>query len=222
MTQRERFLAACAGEPTDRKSVLVWSASPGHRCDALVCPRVEVRQARETHPDQAVLVAVESPLARAMQRDPLLTADLSEAPEKGSRRLESLKREARDEALAGMEAGADGVFYILEGAYPEVCTPMEYGGFYLDVDRELLSTLPTPSVCHLAGEGGIYFECVADLPCTALAWDFAANELTYEQARQLRTGLLAIDHEEADIVFARDYDSAETWLARLEPSVPSA
>ena len=114
---------------------------------------------------------------------------------------------------------AQGVFYRLDGAYPSASTPMEYGGHYLEVDRDVLSSIQNSFVIvFVEGEGEVYFDFVSDLPADAMGWDADRNPIDLNEARRHRAGALALDHPEAEIVLATSLEQCEEWLDRMADS----
>lgn len=212
-------MAVLTGQQLEERPSIVWSSSPGHYADVVTTARVELRHALKTHPDQLVLVEVTSPLGLALRRDIDLIGLLSSDPSFGEIKLEELKTEVSWAIVESLEEGAHGIFYRLDGAYPGVCTPMQYGGHFLEVDRELLSMAEGAqfNLVYIEGEGEIYFDFVADLPCNAFSWSSAHNEINIHQARTMTPAKIALDHEEADIFFARSYDEIERLISRTNP-----
>lgn len=220
MTGRERLLAALRGDPVDRPPVLCWSASPGHVADAIVAPLSMVRKAIDTHPDQAVLVEVVSPLGRALRRDIDLSETLDADPELGARWFDGLRQETLDEIESALSQGADGVFYVVDGAYAAATTPMQYGGYYLEGDRDLLRSARkgAVTVAYVQGEEDVYLDFVADLPADALAWDYEHLGLGIAAVRQLRTGAIAAPVPGADAVLLLSAAAVERWLSSGPPN----
>lgn len=215
MNRRERLLAAVRGDPVDRPPVVCWSASPGHLADAVVAPLAMVRKAIDTHPDQAVLVEVVSPLGRALRRDIDLSDTLDSDPELGARWFDGLRQETLDEIEGGLSQGADGVFYVVDGAYAAATTPMQYGGYYLEADRDLLTAAAKGSmtIAYIQGEDDVYLDFVADLPADALAWDYEHLGLGIPSVRQLRPGAIAAPVPGADVVLLPSAAAVERWLS---------
>jgi hypothetical protein len=218
MRALERMMAALSGELLEERPSMVWSSSPGHRADVVTTASVELRHALKTHPDQLVLVEVHSPLGLAIRRDIDLVSMLQNDLEFGAAKLEELKTEVSWAIVSALEEGAHGVFYRLDGAHPRVCTPMQYGGHFLEIDRELLSlaTEANFNLVYIEGEGEVYFDFVADLPCHAFSWSNAHNDINIHVAKTMTSARIALDHEEADIFFARSYDEIERLLSRTK------
>jgi hypothetical protein len=218
MTPQERITRARQGESADRKPTMVWSISPGHEADVVTSPIVELSHALKTYPDQLVLAEVLSPLSRALRRDYDLNTLLTEDPEFGNAKLDELVGETQVDILTALDKGAAGIFYLLDGAFPTVCTPMQYGGYYLERDRELLELADEAlfNVLYLLGEDEIYFDFVADLPAHAMCWSARHQALKVAEARNMTKSLIALDHVEADVLFAHSFDEAARLLSRLE------
>jgi len=194
MNGRERLVAAARGGALDRTPVL---CGPGAVCvdaDGVVVAVAEVVAALQRDAERAVLARVLSPLGRALRTDERIVAMLHENIVAGGERLRELVGEARAEMATALEAGADGVFYELDGAYPAMTTPMEYGGHFLEADRQLLDEVHGArfNVLYVCGEQEPYIDFVSDLPAHAFAWD-GRSGVGAEYVRTVRTGALACD-----------------------------
>lgn len=67
--------------------------------------------------------------------------------------------------------GSTGTVYEVEGACPAHTTPMEYGGVYLESDREAVSQLLRLGPVVLCARGrDAYLDVLSGLPCTAMVW----------------------------------------------------
>lgn len=113
-----------------------------------------------------VLAEVLSPLARAMEFRVPLTAMLRENPLEGQAELDRLVAISQEDIDMAILAGADGILYRVRGAEPEYTTPMEYGGFYLECERDLLTPVAESKTVVIAVEGGpeVYMDALSDLP----------------------------------------------------------
>jgi hypothetical protein len=198
VTGRERITAAARGGEVDRRpSLSAFGAGPA---DAIALPPYDVAHAIDANPSSAVLATVLSPLGRALERELHIVNELHGDVDKGNALLNQLVDETRDEMHASLEHGADGVFYVLDGAYPGVTTPMEYGGHFLEIDRQLLSGVIDArfNVLYVRGEAEPYIDFVSDLPAHAFAWD-PRSGVTVAQVREMRSGALASVGTDADI-----------------------
>ncbi|MBL8087873.1 MAG: hypothetical protein JNM85_07365 [Chthonomonas sp.] len=213
MTARERVDTVLSGGTVRPHASLVWSASPGHQSDIVTCELREIAHARSTHPDQLLLVEIYNPYGRAIRSGCDINAVLEESPSKGDAVLAQHVAEAEEDIREALANGADGIFYRLDGAYAGACTPMQYGGHFLELDRALLDGVPAGSVrlLHIMGETEIFLDFVADLPAEFVNWDQAHQTVSLATARALCKGKLALDHVDADLFFARSYDE----IARL-------
>lgn len=202
MTQRERLIAAARGGGTDQRCVVLFPST--ERSDAQIVPPDEVGAALAEESGQAVLAEVLSPLGRALGEGCSLSEAIKSDPAAGQDALDAYVAETRKEIHTAMEAGADGVFYRLQGAVPAISTPMQYGGFYLEHDRELLAEVADARLNILSVEGGPepYLDFVADLPAHVLAWDSHASGIGADAVRAMRKGALAACDARAEILFA--------------------
>jgi hypothetical protein len=188
MTSRERLVAAARGGEVDRPPVLSLGIDR-EGADAVVVTPNEVENTLEREPGTAVLAEVLSPFGRALEFRIPLSSMLRERPEEGQQELERLFQVARADIETAILSGADGIFYRLVGAHPENSTPMEYGGFYLERDRELLESVVDArcNVLYIQGGEDAYLDFVSDLP----AHIFAAPGNALEVIRAVRHGAVA-------------------------------
>lgn len=131
---------------------------------------------------------------------------LAEDPIEGAKAMDALVDEILGEIDAAIEQGADGIAYFLHGAEPALCSPMQYGGFYLERDREILERACERGMTLLAVHGGpgTYIEIVSDLPATIMAWDASATGIDADEVASIRGGLLCPGTESADIVWTAE------------------
>jgi hypothetical protein len=96
------------------------------------------------------------------------------------------------------------LLYRLAGAVPEVCTPMEYGGYFLERDRELLATLVRRAVVILYVQGGpgVYLDFVSDLSAEVLAWNQSTTGVSVSELSKIRDGLMGGNDPEAAVTFS--------------------
>lgn len=198
MTGRERITAAARGGDVDQRPTI--SAFGGGPADAIAVPAAELGHAIDANPDSAVLATVLSPLGRALERELHIMNELHGDVDKGNELLTKLVDETQQEMHSSLEHGADGVFYVLDGAHPGVTTPMEYGGHFLEVDRQLLNSVIDArfNVLYVRGESEPYIDFVSDLPAHAFAWD-PRSGVSVAQVRQMRQGALAAAETGAEI-----------------------
>jgi len=78
---------------------------------------------------------------------------------------------------------------------------MQYGGFYLERDRELLSSVPAVVTRVLLVPGGedVFLDFVSDLPAEVFAWDSRASGFSSEYVRGMRQGLQASEDPGSEI-----------------------
>lgn len=209
MTSRERLMAAARGESVDRKPVIVCDGSA--EADAVVL-RGEVN----AEPGQLVLMEVLNPYGRASAFGLELNELLGQDPEAGAAELDKLCEDVRTEIEEAMNAGADGICYRLVGAEPNHTTPMQYGGFYLERDRELLDDASHAKFNLLWIDAGVeaYLDFVSDLRADAFAWDIDRTDVSVVQMREMRKGALAAEDPTADILFATSFGALEPWIER--------
>lgn len=211
MNSRERLLAVAAGTAPDHKPIIIWPDA-GMRSDAAIVSIKRLGNAG--HSSRAVLAEILSPLARAILEGRNLTRTLHDSPETGEQQLGELIDDTRREISLALEAGADGIFYRLQGAEPEHATPMEYGGHFLEQDRSLLESAASAPLNVLFVEGGpeVYLDFVSDLPANVLAWDSVKSGVDVRNVRAMRKGPLAAADPDADILFGHNFGHLAQWI----------
>ena len=194
MTSLERLLAVVQGGKPDNP--------PTIGVDALVVPLDRIIPTLASNPEQPNLGLVPSPLTLARSKNLDIFTQLQSDPEAGNQTLDALCTAVQIQINDALGAGAHGICYLIDGAYPAVATPMQYGGFFLERDRELLTDANRAqfNLLLIAGSQEPYIDFVSDLPAQAFAWDTTSG-WTPEQVRTLRPATLAADHPEADIQF---------------------
>lgn len=213
MTSRERLIAATQGGAVDRKPLICWPVQC-NESDAVV---------GQVNPSQISLAKVVNPFGQALKANIPIWDALAEDPERGEKILTSLIAKTRSEITSALDHGADGVLYLLYGARGLHTTPMEYGGHYLERDREILTDFQgnTFNMIYVVGEDDAYLDFVSDLPAHGFAWDSKATQTTVEQMRQMRPNGLATNSPDADIEmrFGTDSLAAELELELQETHV---
>ena len=120
----DRLRSAAKGDFVSPKPVIVWSVSPGHSSDGIVATVLTLEDSLRSHPDQAVLVEVLSPYGKAYRDGVNLTALVRSQPDSGAKELAKWALAVKTEIVEAYEAGAHGIFYRLDGAYPTATTPI--------------------------------------------------------------------------------------------------
>lgn len=140
---------------------------------------------------------IDGPLARG---GTALLQELENDIAQGESHLNNLIEATRNEAQ-----GQANILYRLAGATPAVSTPMQYGGHFLERDRELLSVLAKQSCVALYVQGGegVYIDFVSDLPAQMFAWNTTDSCVSVNDVRAMRQGKLATDDPGADILIER-------------------
>lgn len=200
MTSRERLVATARGGEVDRKPVINWPIWE---------PESDVRHYNhETMPDHieeagetVSLVEVTNPFGLALQREIDINSLLKSDPKAGNRVLGELCDETQRDIDQAFEVGADGIIYRLYGARSRHCTPMQYGGYYLERDRELLEGVKDAlfNMIFVVGDEDVYLDFVSDLPAHAFGWDAESSQIPIKEVRDMRSGALVCDDPAADI-----------------------
>lgn len=209
-------MAALRGAPTDRKPVVLHPGGTHPEADALVfTPHQALRELGE-RPHQAVLARVLNPFARAEQADANLNLLLHDDPETGEAALADFEDACRQEMAEALDAGLDGIYYVIAGAHPRGSTPMQYGGHYLEVDRRLLAEV-SDARCVIGwvdAPADPYLDFLSDLPCHALGWDVAHSEVPLDDVRAMRGAAVACAHPSADLYLVHQFEQAAGWAAK--------
>jgi len=212
VTSRERLLAAARGGEVDRKPVLNWphweegSDVRHYNCETI--PE-EIEEA----PGEITLVEVTNPFGLSLQRNLNLNAALKDDPKAGDFILNALCEEVANDIKMAFDLKADGILYRIYGARARHCTPMQYGGHYLERDRELLSAVSDASfnMIFVVGEEDVYLDFVSDLPAHAFGWDYDESKIPASQVRAMRQGALVSSDPESDILL----DPGTAFLSRV-------
>jgi hypothetical protein len=204
LNSRERLTAAARGGETDRIPWFAWA--PGTLADTAIefCDRwqpdavvvqsaSEVAAVVEAASDVAILVEVGNPFGAALLDDIDLNDEFEKGPQAGGQAFENYVDETESALAAALESGADGVLYRLFGAEPLLSTPMQFGGFYLEQERELLAGIRDArfNVLYVEGGEGLYLDVVSDLEAHAVGWDEDRSAIPATEVREMRRGALA-------------------------------
>lgn len=147
--------------------------------------------------DQVILAEVLNPFGLALSEGINLNEELRRDP--SARALEHYTETVK----RNIAAARGGVFYVLVGASPDHSTPMQYGGHFLELDREILAIADLPfRVVYIAGGEGTFLDFVSDLPAEVFAWDSEATGVTAKEMRAMRSGALASRDAEADVILS--------------------
>jgi hypothetical protein len=163
--------------------------------DALIVAAPEQAVAALSEFDEAgpaVLVSVFNPLGEALQAGSNPNDQTFADPQGVSEALEEYAQSVRNQMETALDAGADGIFYRIVGANPRYSTPMQYGGFHLEMDRSLLASVQEAPFNVVLAEGeDVYLEFLTDLPVHALAWESGGTSLSVADVRKMRSGAIA-------------------------------
>ncbi len=126
-----------------------------------------------------------SPLARAIQGSQDIVALLAGSPAEGDQLLAELVAQTREQ----IESASGPFNYIIAGAEPCYSTPMQYGGHFLELDRELIGAR-RPAITLIGGPE-TYIDVVSDLAETFLLWNSATiTEDPQEVAKMTRATII--------------------------------
>jgi hypothetical protein len=221
MTGRERLAAASRGGEVDRKPVLRWQSGLGAGpladsvSDGFVATTPEeALEVMKQRPDAAVILTVLSPLGHELKTPRNLLGLLHDSPEEGEALLMECAEKTRGALSQAMDLGLDGIAYILAGASPSVTTPMQYGGHFLELDREILDSVREArfNLLWVRGDSEPYLDFVIDLPAHAFAWDMARTGIPPQAMREARGGAIAGGHPDADILLVDELIDSSSQL----------
>lgn len=192
MTDRERLMTLVAGGKVDGKPTIAWPSS-------------------EISGAEFVPITNLYRHFQLMGEDPV--ALLKDTDSSASQIVEEAEGVRYREARGAIDGGAIGVFYEIHGADASRCTPMEYGGLFLERDRAFLESV-ADAPCNFVYINGKepYLDFVSDLPAQIFGWDAVGSGIVVAEVRKLRTGLLATNDPQADIIL----DGGESITDRLE------
>lgn len=196
MTDREKMRALAEGKASEGKPVLAWPLT-----------------------DESNLAQIPNPFGLAIQNGLDLNEQLARDPEAGSAVIDSLCQEVADLIDEALLEGADGIFYCLHGACAKWCTPMQYGGFFLERDRELLQRAGSAklNVLFVVGDDEVYFDFVSDLPAAVFGWDSRTTGVSDAEIRAMWPGLTLSADPESSIELSAPKES----IARLMEPTPA-
>lgn len=220
MTSRERVIAVGQGQEVDQKPVIVWPGEPEEFADALVVPSWMTREVQPTplEDGRILLAEVVNPFGKARIRGIDLNEMIRLDPEIGAIELDEIVDETRLEIREALAHGAEGILYRLHGARELFCTPMQYGGHYLEKDRELLDEFAGNAfnLLFVVGNNDLYLDFVSDLPAHAFGWDVRGSGISVNQVRDMRPGALAADDDQADIRFKHPVSNVAEFVEFIE------
>lgn len=119
--------------------------------------------------DGVLYRGVLSPLARSIWEGKPVVAVLDSDPSSGDQMLAELVSATKAE----IQAEAGGINYVIAGAEPKFTSPMQYGGHFLEIDRDLI--VGKSVVITVIGGEDSYIDIISDLAETFLIWNPATN-----------------------------------------------
>ncbi|MFW5698167.1 MAG: hypothetical protein ACOCX1_06395 [Fimbriimonadaceae bacterium] len=211
MTGRELLQNALAGLTVEPKPVIVEEPSPD--ADGLCVRPGAVAKAVADHPDQLVLVTVDSPYGRAFDECVDVLALLDEDPSRCDDYLRTKLREAENDIAAAKDAGAHGIRYRLAGATTEFLSRPIYSRWLLPLDEMILAEHNwfELNLIEVIGDEP-FLDLVAQVPAHVIAWDRKCSRATVDQVKNRFEGLVATADGEGDIFFVREFQDALPWL----------
>ncbi len=162
-------------------------------------------------PEPGAFVLVPS-LSSRIEDVPAFLKEVRDNPEGADESVIRHVEAVREDIKTAFAAKASGTVYWIEGASPSAFTPMQYGGLFLEQDRELLDFARSlgETVVFIADPQDAYIDFVCDLPGDLFGWDIA-NGVEPEAVRGLRSGRLLADHPDADVRLTGDLPRRRTF-----------
>lgn len=122
-----------------------------------------------------------SPLSRAIAQGIDIVGLLEKNPAEGDRVLAELVSQCSSE----IDQTSGPMNYIVAGAEPGVTSPMQYGGHFLELDRELIGT--TSTAITLIGGPETYIDVVSDIAKSYLIWNPETNPVDPQEVSRMTT-----------------------------------
>jgi hypothetical protein len=144
-------------------------------------------------PRQIALRELPSPFAIAESRGIDLPATIRSDSVSAAALINELASETESIIGSISSSGFDGTFYRLTGAEPAKLSPMQYGGLFFEHDWNLISAARKTGLVVVFADVGedAYFDVIASLPCTVLAYDAAKSKISGADLRRVTSALLA-------------------------------
>jgi hypothetical protein len=206
-------LAAIQGGAVNRKPVIGW---PKNKQDVDIAVYPAGLLAERPYQNGPLALAFVPNLYRQFQMmGEDIMAMLRAKPAEAADLIEIAQTTNLELCKNAITNGAIGVFYEVHGATASQCTPMQYGGLFLEGDRAFLDEL-SHSECNVVYINGTepYLDFVSDLPAQVFAWDREGSNIPVSEVRKLRPGALAASDPEADFLLSTDGPITEN-LERL-------
>lgn len=213
VTTRESFVQVARGGESSEKLRLTFDDSS----DAILVVNPHQLSA-SCGQDKPVLQVVVNPFLLACFEDADLNEVLRDNPTQGALLVETYQARVRASMESALATGADGVFYVLDGARGAYSTPMEYGGFHLESDRELLSLVQDArlNIVFVVGNDDLYIDFVSDLPAHLFAWDAEGSTFSSNYLRTLRSGAQASNDSDSEVFFDFNQSSVHDFLGAIK------
>lgn len=155
------------------------------------------------------MIRIDGPFRRAEKAGILIVELFEKDISSGDDVLAEMVSETRKEIFDASEP----ILYVLSGPEPAKTTPMQYGGYFLEKDRELLEFARElhakdakdrndGEVWLFVDAGpGAYLDFVSDLPAEVFGWDAVKTGFPLAEMRKLRSGKLCTNEDGADLPF---------------------
>lgn len=206
MNAKERLDQVLAGEQIEDKLTVSLGEGPA---DIVVGHRIDDQNSCLN------LQLIPGALAVTLEKNPEAFRLLEESPEEGESLILSALEDVQSRIEDCFSTGFDGFCYVVKGAYPEVSSPMQYGGHFLEVDRALLTGAEGLGyrMVLVEGDNEPYIDFVSDLPCELFAWDIRSG-IDPSNVREMRVGGLVANHHDSDLDLKLNSDCLNAQAVR--------
>lgn len=156
-----------------------------------------------------------NPFGRSLRKGIDLNALIASSPDAGAQTLQTLA----EETLTELKQSGSPVLYLLFGAAESWCTPMEFGGLYLELEREILSAAIESKevLLWVAGNENVYLDFVSDLPAAAIGWNQGTTGFGVREMRELRDGTVFGPAADADFQWIPEHGGkvSDAWIEEV-------
>ncbi len=171
--------------PNNVRPILAW---PSGCCGASVSVFLPTNVPSTN--DLPVLAEVLGPYGQALSKGIDLNSVIADSPEIGEAMLSECIEASLSDISVAKSNGAHGILYAVCGATEEHCSPMQYGGLYLERDREVLLEATKWAFVFLfvVGSENTYMDIVSDLPCDVMGWSIEATGHSLSEMKIMSKG----------------------------------
>ena len=203
MTAVRPLFEYASTHPGAKKAVIGWIHSTDKAVDfqGLSAVIVSMESSLDVPKGILKLADIKSLFGRALEIEPKIAELMSSDPLASGEILDRASRETSDKIINALESGFDGFVYLLMGAEPSLLSPMQYGGFILEQDQDLLNQFNHVEnrLIFVVGDEETYLDALSDLPASAIGWDENRMGFGIETMRKLAHKPIFANHPDSDI-----------------------